>query len=105
VGFDLRRRRKARSASLSQSVTRFHLGKIGPPLAILSGATTPIEAMPSWLQPVTSLNPIEPFAIVTRGIMLKGTGLQVLYPQLLALALIAVVTVSVNGWGFRRQLT
>src|SRR5207247_8658043 len=30
-----------------------------PPLAILSGATTPIEAMPAWLQPITALNPVK----------------------------------------------
>jgi len=76
----------------------------GPPLAILSGATTPIEAMPVWLQPVTALNPIKHFAIITRGIMLKGSGARVLYPQLLALATIALVMVSISAWRFRKQL-
>jgi ABC-2 type transport system permease protein len=76
----------------------------GPPLAILSGATTPIEAMPAWLQPVTSINPIKHFAIVTRGIMLKGSDASVLYPQILALAVIAGVMVSISAWRFRKQL-
>ena len=76
----------------------------GPPLAILSGATTPIEAMPVWLQPVTALNPIKHFAIITRGIMLKGSGAHVLYPQLVALAAIALVMVSFSAWRFRKQL-
>jgi ABC-2 type transport system permease protein len=76
----------------------------GPPLAILSGATTPIEAMPRWLQPVTAINPIKHFAIVTRGIMLKGSDVHVLYPQLLALATIALVMVSISSWRFRKQL-
>ena len=76
----------------------------GPPLAILSGATTPIEAMPVWLQPVTALNPIKHFAIITRGIMLKGSGAHVLYPQLVALAAIALVMVSISAWRFRKQL-
>ena len=31
---------------------------VNPPLAALSGAFTPIEAMPRWIQPVTLLNPI-----------------------------------------------
>jgi ABC-2 type transport system permease protein len=76
----------------------------GPPLAILSGATTPIEAMPHWLQPVTAINPIKHFAIVTRGIMLKGSDVHVVYPQLLALATIALVMVSISSWRFRKQL-
>ncbi len=75
-----------------------------PPLAILSGATTPIEAMPRWLQPVTSINPVKHFAIISRGVLLKGSGVDVLYPQLLALVVIALVMVSVSAWRFRKQL-
>jgi len=75
-----------------------------PPLALLSGATTPIEAMPSWLQPVTALNPVKHFAIISRGILLKGSGAEVLYPQLLALVVIALVMISVSAWQFRKQL-
>src|SRR5438552_3386675 len=75
-----------------------------PPLAFLSGATTPIEAMPNWLQPITALNPVKHFAIISRGILLKGSGVDVLYPQLLALAAIALVMVSVSAWQFRKQL-
>jgi ABC-2 type transport system permease protein len=75
-----------------------------PPLAILSGATTPIEAMPAWLQPITAINPVKHFAIIARGIMLKGSGIDVLYPHLLALAAIALVMVSVSAWRFRKQL-
>jgi len=75
-----------------------------PPLAILSGATTPIEAMPVWLQPITAINPVKHFAIISRGILLKGSGVEVLYPQLIALAAIALVMVSVSAWRFRKQL-
>lgn len=75
-----------------------------PPLALLSGATTPIEAMPAWLQPLTLINPVRHFAIISRGILLKGSGVATLYPQLLALALIAFVMVSLSAWQFRKQL-
>jgi len=75
-----------------------------PPLALLSGATTPIEAMPAWLQPITAINPVKHFAIISRGILLKGSGVEVLYPQLFALAAIAFVMVSVSAWQFRKQL-
>src|SRR5262249_50734239 len=76
-----------------------------PPLAILSGATTPIEAMPAWLQPVTAINPIKHFAIIARSIMLKGSGVDVLYRELLALASIALVMISLSAWRFRKQLS
>ena len=75
------------------------------PLAILSGATTPIEAMPSWLQNVTTLNPVKHFAIIARSIMLKGGGVDVLYRVLGALAVIALVMVSLSAWRFRKQLS
>jgi ABC-2 type transport system permease protein len=76
-----------------------------PPLAILSGATTPIEAMPAWLQPVTAINPVKHFAIIARSIMLKGSGIDVLYRELIALALIALVMISLSAWRFRKQLS
>jgi len=76
-----------------------------PPLAILSGATTPIEAMPAWLQPVTAINPVKHFAIIARSVMLKGSGVDVLYSELLALAVIALVMISLSAWRFREQLS
>jgi ABC-2 type transport system permease protein len=69
------------------------------------GATTPVEAMPDWLQPVTNLNPVFHFAVLARGIMLKGVGLEVLYPNLLALVAFAFVIVGASAWRFRKQLS
>jgi ABC-2 type transport system permease protein len=77
---------------------------VNPPLAMLAGATTPIEGMPKWMQPLTLLNPVRHFATISRGIMLKGVGLEVLYPNMLALVFFAVVLVGVSAWRFRRQL-
>jgi ABC-2 type transport system permease protein len=78
---------------------------VNPPIALLSGVTTPVEAMPHWLQPFTNLNPVRHFALIARGIMLKGSGLDVLYPNMLALLGFAVVLVGVSAWRFRRQLS
>jgi ABC-2 type transport system permease protein len=77
---------------------------VNPPLVLLSGATTPIEAMPHWLQPITLLNPVRHFATISRGILLKGTGIEILYPNLLALVGFCVFLVGVSAWQFRRQL-
>lgn len=77
---------------------------VNPPLSMLSGATTPIEAMPGWMQPFTLFNPISHFAVIARGILLKSAGLEVLWPHFAALVGFAVVLVSVSAWRFRKQL-
>ena len=77
---------------------------VNPPLSMLSGATTPIEAMPQWMQPLTNLNPVKHFAVLARGVMLKGVGLEVLYPNFLALLSFTVILVGVSAWRFRKQL-
>jgi ABC-2 type transport system permease protein len=60
--------------------------------------------MPGWLQPLTYRNPVRHFAIISRGVMLKGVGLEVLYPYFLALVGFAALLVGVSVWRFRRQL-
>ena len=78
---------------------------INPPLSSLSGALNPVEAMPAWLQPLTLLNPIHHFATIVRGAMLKGSGLAMLWPNVLALLVFTLVLVWLSIWRFRRQLS
>jgi ABC-2 type transport system permease protein len=78
---------------------------INPPLVSLSGALTPVEAMPKWLQPLTALNPITHFVNIVRGCMLKGSGFDVLWPNFLALLIITLVLISLSSWRFRNQLS
>ena len=91
----------SRSANQTQLIGFF----VNPPLAMLSGALTPIEAMPHWVQPVTLLNPITHFASVARAVLVKGAGVDVVWPQLLALAVLATGLVAVSAWRFRSQLS
>lgn len=77
---------------------------INPPLTSLSGALMPVEAMPRWLQPLTVLNPIFHFGRITRGAMIKGSGIDALWPNLLALLLFTTVLVALSVWRFRKQL-
>lgn len=77
---------------------------VNPPLSMLSGATTPIEAMPDWMQPFTLLNPISHFATIGRGVLLKGAGLEAIWPHMLALVGFAFVLVGFSAWRFRKQL-
>jgi ABC-2 type transport system permease protein len=77
---------------------------VNPPLSTLSGSLTPVEAMPAWLQPVTWLDPIRHFAIIVRSVLLRGSGMDVLWPNFLALTGFTLVLVSLSVWRFRKQL-
>ena len=77
---------------------------VNPPMALLSGATTPVEAMPKWMQPLTNINPVRHFSLIARGVMIKGVGMDVLYPNFLALTIFAVVLVGVSVTRYRSQL-
>jgi ABC-2 type transport system permease protein len=66
------------------------------PMIFLSGFIFPIENMPAWIQPVTYLIPLRYFLVILRGIFLKGIGLEVLWPQALALLVwgLAILTLA-----------
>lgn len=61
------------------------------PTMMLSGFVFPISSMPAALQVVTYAVPARYFLVALRGILLKGTGLGPLWPQLTALSIYAVV--------------
>ncbi|MBV8154712.1 MAG: ABC transporter permease [Candidatus Eremiobacteraeota bacterium] len=77
---------------------------LNPPLAALSGAFTPIEAMPKWLQPFTVPNPVANWAIIARGALVKGSTFDVLWPNFLALALFTAVLLTLSVIRYRKQL-
>jgi ABC-2 type transport system permease protein len=56
------------------------------PMIYLSGFIFPIENMPAVIQPFTYLIPLRYFLVIVRGIFLKGIGLDLLWPQVAALA-------------------
>src|SRR5579862_628804 len=78
---------------------------VNPPLTSLSGAFTPVEAMPKWLQPVAQFNPIQHFGQIARGAMIKGSGMGTLWPNFMALLAFTLVLVSLSIWRFRKQLS
>jgi ABC-2 type transport system permease protein len=55
------------------------------PMLYLSGFIFPIENMPAAIQPLTYLIPLRYFIVIVRGIFLKGVGVAVLWPEILAL--------------------
>lgn len=56
------------------------------PATTFSGFAFPISTMPQWLQYLTYASPLRYFLIVLRGTYLKGVGMDILWPQMLAMA-------------------
>ncbi|MBI3037560.1 ABC transporter permease [bacterium] len=74
------------------------------PSMILSGYLFPVENMPEAIQWITYAIPLKYFLIIVRGIFLKGTGLDIIFPQVLALAAISVTIFSLSLYRFHKHL-
>jgi len=64
------------------------------PFLMLSGFIFPIANMPHVVQWLTYLNPLRFFLVIVRGIFLKGVGMEVLWPQCVALAVLGIIVFS-----------
>lgn len=73
------------------------------PTFILSGFIFPIASMPVGLQYVSSIVPAQYFLIALRGIVLKGSAVWSLWPQVAALVVYAVVVLGVASVRLSRR--
>jgi ABC-2 type transport system permease protein len=71
------------------------------PTILLSGFMFPVSSMPAVFQWITLLNPMRHFLVIVRGIFLKGIGLDVLWPQFLALFAMGVGLLGLASARFR----
>lgn len=78
---------------------------INLPLIQLSGAIAPIESMPKFFQIVSLANPLRHYVKIARGVLLKGNGLDVLYPEAIALSCFAIALLYISTSKFRSQLS
>jgi ABC-2 type transport system permease protein len=60
--------------------------------------------MPEPMQYLTYLIPLRYFLVVIRGIFLKGVGLDILWPQALAMLLFGVVVLTLSALRFQKRL-
>jgi len=74
------------------------------PAFILSGFAFPLENMPQWLQYTTYINPLRYFIIVIRGVFLKGIGLEILWPEISALAILGGIAILFSSLRFQKRL-
>lgn len=74
------------------------------PMIYLSGLIFPIENMPKAIQWFTYAIPLRYFAVVLRGIFLKGSGLEALWPEAAIMAAFAIGTLTLASLRFQRRL-
>jgi ABC-2 type transport system permease protein len=74
------------------------------PVFILSGFAFPIENMPVWIQYLTYANPLRYFIVIIRGVFLKGTGFDILWPQMAVLAFWGGIMVLLSSLRFQKRL-
>lgn len=74
------------------------------PAVLLSGFMFPIANMPWVVQFLTYLNPLRYFLVIIRGIFLKGVGVTVLWPQILALLVLGTLVLTLAVKRFRKTI-
>jgi ABC-2 type transport system permease protein len=74
------------------------------PSFLLSGFIFPIDNMPWGVQIFTYIVPVRYFIVILRGILLKGVGVESLYPQILSLAALIAVVLLISVRRMSRRL-
>jgi ABC-2 type transport system permease protein len=74
------------------------------PMIYLSGLIFPVENMPRGFQIASYAIPVRYYANILRGVFLKGSGLDVLWPEALSLLAIGLVVLTLASLRFRKSL-
>jgi ABC-2 type transport system permease protein len=74
------------------------------PAITFSGFGFPISTMPPWLQYFTYLSPLRYFLDVLRGTYLKGVGMEILWPQMAAMAGLGFSLLTIAVLRFHKAL-
>ncbi len=74
------------------------------PIFMLSGFAVPIRNMPIFVQYLTFLNPLRYYMEIVRGVFLKGSGFDILWPQVAALAVFGTLIMALSALRFSKRL-
>jgi ABC-2 type transport system permease protein len=74
------------------------------PAILLSGFVFPIANMPQVVQYLSYADPLRYFLVIIRGIFLRGSGFSILWPQMLALAILGAAVFTFSSLRFRKRL-
>ena len=93
-------------ATLARSIPQFGLLSIPViiPMLLLSGGTTPLDSMPTWLQWVMQVSPSTHFVSLSQAILFRHASLELIWPELLALTSIGLVFFAIALGRFRKSL-
>lgn len=75
------------------------------PLEMLSGGMTPRESMPWLVQQVMLAAPTTHFVSAAQAILFRGAGLEVVWPQVLAILIIGAVLFNASLRRFRKTIS
>lgn len=93
-------------ATVSSSMPQFAL--LSMPvflvLSMLSGATSPLESMPEPLQYMLQISPSVHYVKIAHGIIFRGAGLEIIWPQLVVLAVLGLAFLTAALARFRAML-
>ena len=94
-------------ATVARSMPQFGLLLILTllPMDMLSGGLTPRESMPVFIQDIMLAAPTTHFVSLGQAILYRGAGIQVVWPQFLALSFIGAVFFTVSLRRFRKTLS
>lgn len=74
------------------------------PSMLLSGFLFPFKGMPNWAQTLGEMLPLTHFIRIVRGIMLKGNGIQEIWPQVWPILVFMGVALVIALRRYRRTL-
>ncbi len=74
------------------------------PATTLSGFGTPISSMPPFFQHLSYINPLRHVVLILRSIYLKGSGFDVLWPNMAVMAAFALLTLGVSILRFQKSV-
>ena len=74
------------------------------PALLLSGIMTPLWGIPTWLLPVTQLNPVRYYGEIIRGVLLRGSDFRDLAGQITTLFALGASVLAFAAWRFQRTL-
>jgi ABC-2 type transport system permease protein len=94
-------------ATLARSMPQFGmlLVLVLLPLQMLSGGSTPYESMPMFVQEVMQTMPTTHFVSAAQAILYRGAGIDVVWPQFLAIAAIGSVLFFASLARFRKTIS
>src|SRR5262249_24025209 len=71
---------------------------------MLSGAMTPMESMPEWLQTILQISPAVHFVSFAQAVLYRGAGMGIVWPHLAAMAATGVLFFGVSLLRFRAAI-